>query len=196
MDEFGTIPQSSRDDGAANGSLQATDSTRAVTKEFKGVRVQVSTSLPFDEVLARLRAIMGNASIPDLVRLATETTSQEEYAREVTKRYVGESGFMLFGEIDHGGWISKFGINRRVMRLILGNPLIAITMIRHDITAGLFAPVELLVTENEDGPGALMTYVRPSSLMVIEENAPLLAAAKALDQKFEALVARAADASP
>ena len=27
-----------------------------------------------------------------------ETTSQEEYAREVSKRYVGESGFMLFGE--------------------------------------------------------------------------------------------------
>jgi hypothetical protein len=69
-------------------------------------------------------------------------------------------------------------------------------MICHDITAGLFAPVELLVTENEDSPGAVMTYVRPSSLMVIEENAPLLAAAKALDQGFEALVARAADASP
>jgi uncharacterized protein (DUF302 family) len=102
---------------------------------------------------------------------------------------------MLFGEIDHGGWIWKFGINRRVIRLILGNPLMAITMIRHDITAGLFAPVELLVTENEDGPGATMTYVRPSSLMAIEENPPLLAAAKALDQKFEALVARAADAT-
>ena len=172
------------------------ESAPAVVKEFKGVRVQVSTSLPFVEVLARLRALMGNTSIPDLVRLAMETTSQKEYAREVTKRYVGESGFMLFGEIDHGGWISKFGIDRRIIRLVLGNPLIAITMIRHDITAGLFAPVELLVTENEDGPGAVMTYVRPSSLMVIEENAALLAAAKALDQKFEALVARAADASP
>jgi hypothetical protein len=51
--------------------------------------------------------------------------SQEDYAREVTKRYVGESGFMLFGEIDHGGWIAKFGINRRIIRSILGNPLIA-----------------------------------------------------------------------
>ena len=194
MGELGTMPQSNRDEGAANGSLHAMESAQAVAKEFKGVRVQVSTSLPFDEVLARLRALMGNASIPGLVRLAMQTTSQQEYAREVTQRYVGESGFMLFGEIDHGGWISKFGINRRIIRLILGNPLIAITMIRHDITAGLFAPVELLVTENEDGPGAVMTYVRPSSLMVIEENPPLLAAAKALDQKFEALVARAADA--
>jgi hypothetical protein len=30
------------------------------------------------------------------------------------------------------------------MRVILGNPLIAITMLRHEVTAGLFAPVECL----------------------------------------------------
>ena len=78
----------------------------------------------------------------------------------------------------------KFGINRRTVRWILGNPLIAITMIRSDITAGLFAPVELLVTEAEDGLGATITFVRPSTLMVIEENPPLLAAAKALDEKL------------
>jgi uncharacterized protein (DUF302 family) len=190
------MPQSSRDKAKVNGRPQVTSSVQTLTKEFEGTRVQVRTSSSFDEVLGRLRALMGSASIPDLIRLAAPAISQEEYAREVTERYVGESGFMLFGEIDHGGWISKFGINRRIIRLILGNPLIAITMIRHDITAGLFAPVELLVTENEDGLGATMTYVRPSSLMVIEENPPLLAAAKALDQKFEALVARAADDSP
>ena len=55
-----------------------------------------------------------------------------------------------------------------VVRWILGNPLIAITMIRHDITAGLFAPVEILVTEKERGPGTTITYVRPSSLIFIE----------------------------
>jgi hypothetical protein len=63
----------------------------------------------------------------------------------------------------------------------------------HDIGAGLFAPVEILVTERESGPGATITYVRPSSLMVIEKNAPLLEAAKALDQKCDALIAKATD---
>jgi uncharacterized protein (DUF302 family) len=103
----------------------------------------------------------------------------------------GESGFMLFAEIDHGGWLPKFGIEQRTMRLIIGNPLCAITMIRHDITAGLFAPVELLVTENIDRAGAKVTYVRPSSLMVVEDNPPLLAAAQALDGKLFELVAKA-----
>jgi hypothetical protein len=74
--------------------------------------------------------------------------------------------------------------------------LVAITMIRYDIIAGLFAPVELLVTENEDGAGATMTYVRPSSLMVIEEIHRCSLPPRRLDQKFEALVTRAADASP
>jgi uncharacterized protein (DUF302 family) len=104
---------------------------------------------------------------------------------------VGESGFMLFAEIDHGGWLPKFGIEQRTMRLIIGNPLYAITMIRLDITAGLFAPVELLVTENIDWAGAKVTYVRPSSLMVVEDNLPLLAAVQALDGKLLELVAKA-----
>jgi hypothetical protein len=90
--------------------------------------------------------------------------------------------------------IANSGINRRTKRWILGNPLIAITMIRHDITAGLFAPVEVLVTEKESGPGTTITYVRPSSLMVIEENPPLRQAAKALDEKFDALIANATGA--
>lgn len=160
-------------------------------KPFNGVRTEVATSVGFDEVLARLRAQMGQATVQEIVALAKTPITESEFVREVERRFVGESGFMLFAELDHGGWLPKFGINRRTVRWILGNPLIAITMIRHDITAGLFAPVELLVTETEDSQGAVVTYVRPSSLMVIADNPPLLAAARALDEKYDALIAAA-----
>jgi uncharacterized protein (DUF302 family) len=73
------------------------------------------------------------------------------------------------------------------VRWILGNPLFAITMIQHDITAGLFAPVEILLTEAE-GRGTTITYVRPSSLMVIDENEPLMEAAAKLDKKVDDLI--------
>ncbi len=95
---------------------------------------------------------------------------------------------MLFAVLDHGVWISKTGIERKVLRVILGNPLIAITMIRHDVTAGLFAPVELLILD--EGNGSSLTYVKPSSLMVVEPNPPLLEAAEALDTKLAALAAK------
>jgi uncharacterized protein (DUF302 family) len=160
-------------------------------KPFNGVRTEVTTSVGFDEVLTRLRAQMGRATVQEVVALAKTPITEAEYIREVEERFVGESGFMLFAELDHGGWLPKFGINRRTVRWILGNPLIAVTMIRHDITAGLFAPVELLVTEAENGQGATVTYLRPSSLMVIADDPPLLAAARALDEKYNALVAQA-----
>jgi hypothetical protein len=51
--------------------------------------------------------------------------------------------------------------------------------------------VELLVLE-EEGRGSSITYVKPSSLMVVEPNPPLLAAAQELDRKLAALVAKAA----
>jgi uncharacterized protein (DUF302 family) len=164
------------------------------TKPFQGIRIEVDTMVSFDQVLSRLRRLMGDASVPEVVTLAKEATTEAEFIQRVQERLVGESGFMLFHEIDHGGWLPRFGINRRVVRWILGNPLIAITMIRHDITAGLFAPVEILVTEKERGPGTTITYVRPSSLMVFEENPPLLEAAKALDEKLDALIAKATGA--
>ena len=161
------------------------------THEFTGRRISVDTPVPFTTVLDRLRALMGRASIPDLVELARAPIGEAEFAQSVNERFVGKSGFMLFSEIDHGGWISKFGINRRTLRLILGNPLIAITMIRHDLTAGLFAPVEILVTERENAQGTNVVYVRPSSLIVIDENPPLRSAAEALDEKLSSLVGSA-----
>lgn len=48
-----------------------------------------------------------------------------------------------------------YGVNggRRVTRIIFGNPQIAITMLRHDVAAGLFVPVEVLIIEREGGEG-------------------------------------------
>jgi uncharacterized protein (DUF302 family) len=161
-----------------------------ITTSFTGVRLTVSSPLPFDDVIDRLRKVMGQSTLPELVRLAQQPLTEAEFVKTVQERFVGESDFMLFAELDHGGWLSKFGIHRRVLRWILGNPLLAITMIRHDITAGLFAPVELLIADDGNGRGATLTYVRPSSLMVVVGNPPLQAAAEKLDAKLDALVAR------
>ena len=158
---------------------------------FQGVRIEVETRVSFDTVIQRLREQLGDATVREVVKLAREPISQEEFVRQVSERFVGPSGFMVFAEFDHGGWLHQFGLRRRTVRWVIGNPLIAITMIRHDITAGLFAPVEFLVTEAEAGVGAAITYLRPSSLMVVQDNPPLLEAAKILDEKFDALIAQA-----
>lgn len=150
---------------------------------FDGVRVRYASTKSYDELLAALLDDIGDQPVP-INEIATANESWPAYEQKV-QSYVGPSGFMLFALLDHGAWIAKTGIDRRVLRVILGNPLIAITMIRHDVTAGLFAPVEMLILD-EPG-GSSLTYVKPSSLMAIEENPELLSAAEELDAKLAAL---------
>ena len=106
----------------------------------------------------------------------------------VVRAQLGERGFTLFGELDYGRWLPLYGIQRRAVRWMMGNPLIALTMLRHDVEAALFAPVELLLVEDDTSTGAAVIYDQPSSLMVVRENAPLLEAAQALDAKLFDLV--------
>ena len=67
-------------------------------------------------------------------------------------------------------------------------------MLRHDVTAGLFAPVELLLVDEGEGRSSL-TYVKPSSLMVVEPNPQLLSAAQELDAKLAALATKVTSGS-
>lgn len=152
---------------------------------FTGVRVRYDSTKSYDELMAALLADIGEQPVP-INDIATSTGDWEPYRQRV-ESHVGPSGFMLFGVVDHGAWIAKAGIDRRAVRVILGNPLIAITMLRHDVTASLFAPVELLIAD--EGAGSSLTYVKPSSLMVVAPNPELLSAAEQLDAKLAALAA-------
>jgi uncharacterized protein (DUF302 family) len=154
---------------------------------FVGKRIRHHSTLSFDDVLARLRARVGVTTIDNLVN---QTGTRDDFEANI-QPHIGESGFMLFSEIDHGRWIEKYGIKRRLLRWIFGNPLIAITMLQHDYTAGLFVPIELLLAESDDGKTSNITYVVPSSLIAICDNPPLRTAALALDAKAEALIVSA-----
>lgn len=153
---------------------------------FDGIRVRYDSAKSYDELRAALLADIGEQPVP-INDIATSSDDWTSYRQRV-EHYVGPSGFMLFGLVDHGAWITKAGIDRKALRVILGNPLIAITMLRNDVTAGLFAPVEMLLLD--EGTGSSLTYVKPSSLMVVEPNPELLSAAEGLDAKLAALAAK------
>jgi len=129
---------------------------------------------------------MGQLTFAEVIAMAQNARSVDDFESEAGK-FIPESGFVIFDEIDHGAWLQKYGLGPKSLRWLFGNPIIAVTMIRHDPTAGLFVPIELLLNEGPDG-GCKLTYVVPSSLIAIDDNPPLLAAAKRLDDKLEALM--------
>ena len=157
---------------------------------FDGVRIRIDSPNTYEHLVAALLSEVGQTpeSIGDLP--GAYFHDWESFANEIT-RHLGSSEFMLMHLIHHSGWLETAGISRKALRVILGNPLISITMLRHDLTAGLFAPVELLLLEEDDNRSSL-TYIKPSSQMVIDDNPPLQAAAQALDEKLAALAAKVA----
>jgi uncharacterized protein (DUF302 family) len=157
---------------------------------FDGVRIHIESDNTYEQAVAALLAEIGENPEPITDLPAAFFRDWGSFATEIT-RHLGSSEFMLMHLIDHGEWLATAGINRKALRAILGNPLIAITMLRHDLTAGLFAPVELLILEEDDNRSSV-TYIRPSSLMVIDDNPPLQAAALVLDEKLAALAVRVA----
>ena len=81
---------------------------------FQGVRVRYDSQKSYDDLLAALLADIGEKPVP-VDEFARTFDTWESYQQEV-QSHVGPSGFMLFGQFDHGAWISKTGIGRKVLR--------------------------------------------------------------------------------
>jgi uncharacterized protein (DUF302 family) len=108
------------------------------------------------------------------------------------RKGLGKTGLMRFMELDHGAVIRK-ATGRdtpRMIRFIIGNPLIMQDMAKHVPDAGSYAPVTVLVDERHDG--VHISYDRMASLLAPYRNAEALAVARDLDEKVEALLCEAA----
>ena len=111
-------------------------------------------------------------------------------ARAKLEAMVGPSGFMLFRTSDHGSLLRLVGQKKKAIQYLLGNPLFAIQMTQHDIRASLYAPLRVLIYENDQGK-TCVEYDKPSSLFGQFGNAKVTDVATMLDRKLEQLVAKA-----
>ncbi|KAK0103511.1 hypothetical protein ONS95_005532 [Cadophora gregata] len=165
------------------------------TGSFVTKRQTLHTRKNFTAVMESMYAEIG--TIPQFPILAKNITSYNETSRlafiKAIKQAVGPKGFMLFHESNHGFWLPLFdlSVGLGLKRIVLGNPLVALTMLEHDLTAGLAVPVELLVRErnNEDGGGTDLLWNLPSSLVVAgSRDRQLLENARKLDGLLEDLI--------
>jgi uncharacterized protein (DUF302 family) len=115
-----------------------------------------------------------------------------EGARARIEAMEGPSGFMLFGTNDHGALLRIVGQRRKALQYVVGNPLFALQMTQHDIRASLYAPLRVLIYENEEGK-TCVEYDRPSSLFGQFGDDRIGPTAALLDQKLEALVGAAVE---
>ena len=159
--------------------------------EVRMRRVSVVSSKPFDEVVRRLTATIGRPDIKAFhSALAAATTVSD--LEKVVQGAVGSSQLMEFARFDAGEVLRKerAANGPRILRLIVGNPLIMKEMARTVPDAASYAPLTILIDERADG--VHLSYDSMASLIAPYGSHAALAVARDLDAKIEALLETAA----
>jgi uncharacterized protein (DUF302 family) len=154
-------------------------------------RFSLITHKTFDEVLGTINEAIGHPDMAKFWRSLHETTSVAEF-ENIIRNSLGSAELMLFATFDHGSviWKSTAGKGPRLLRLVIGNPLIMREMAKHVSDAGSYAPVTVLIDERADG--VHLSYDRMASLLAPYGSREALDVARGLDQKIETLLTQAA----
>jgi Domain of unknown function DUF302 len=145
-----------------------------------------STTRSFDAVVAAFETAVGSLEDVGWASIPAAATDVADFEKRVNAK-IGPSDFTRFLTLDHGDWQSFFGLPRKARHYVIGNPLIAITMLRHDIRVGLNVPVRVYIYRDEASGTTRFEYDQPSTLMSGLDNRDVSAAAEKLDAKLAAL---------
>lgn len=154
-------------------------------------RFSVISSKRFNQVLERIDAAIGH---PDMAAFRAAVTAAKHYAEleKIVGAAAGPLDLMEFVRFDLGEILRKQnGSDQpRIVRLVVGNPLIMKQMVEQVPDAGSYAPVTILIDERADG--VHLSYDRIATLLAPYENSRALQVARDLDAKVESLLISAA----
>jgi uncharacterized protein (DUF302 family) len=165
------------------------------TEHSAATRLTTTTSTPYATIKARFHTLVPSINLASLLNHPDRATFESNVSPQI-----GPHGFALFYTVDHARWIHFYASSdapkgphhcRGLVRFIFGNPMFAITMIREDVEAGLYVPIEMLLIETEDG-GAKCVAQLPSGLIAGHEagtsNERLVKAVAELDRMLLGLI--------
>jgi hypothetical protein len=147
--------------------------------------IRIESAKPFAEVKAALE----NA-VPQL-NIAIFGLLQRGESDRARKELECGPVLSIFNSRDHGALLQIAGQPRKAMQYDIGNPLTASRMTRHQLPASLYAPLRVVLYENEAGL-ATFEYDRPSSLFGQFGDERIATVARELDAGLERVLVTAA----
>jgi uncharacterized protein (DUF302 family) len=164
---------------------QATTQPSVTSRTIAVEHIRISSGRPFAEVRRRLEG-----TVPKLATSIDEALRSGDQTR--TKDYE-ENGPKLsaFGVRDHGALLQIAGSPRNALQYDIGNPLTASKMTRHRLAAALYAPLRVVLFEDEQGRG-IFEYDRPSSFFGQFGDEGVTEVGRYLDTALETVLRNAA----
>ena len=148
--------------------------------------IKISSQRSFAEVRQRLEDTLPrlDASIVEALRNGDQKRATE-YERRGPK-------LSIFEQRDHGSLLETFGSRRNALQYEIGNPLTASTMTRYQLAAALYAPLRVVLFEDDQGKG-VFEYDKPSSFFGQYGDDRVTAVGRDLDVELETALRKAAD---
>jgi uncharacterized protein (DUF302 family) len=160
---------------------QATFTSHTIAVEH----IKISSERSFAEVRRRLEGTLPklNASIAKALRSGDQKRAKD----------YEESGpkLSIFEERDHGALLRIFGSRGNALQFEIGNPLTASKMTRYQLSAALYAPLRVVLFEDEQGNG-VFEYDKPSSFFGQYGDERVTEVGRYLDVALEAALREAA----
>jgi len=157
-----------------------------ITKQTVRVEhIKIESTKLFAEVKAALEELVAplDPAIPEALRQGDIGLAKEALQRGPE--------LAIFSARDHGGLLRIAGLARKAVQYEIGNPLTASSMTQHRLPAALYAPLRVLLYENDAGR-AVFEYDRPPSLFGQFGDERVTAVARELDASLERVLVKAA----
>jgi uncharacterized protein (DUF302 family) len=175
-------------------SAQAPSGAPALT-ESRSVTIQHVTVTSRRSFEATIQAFEKQIGIfdPEALKSVGEPNAQLEQIKAKLEAMAGSSGFMRFGGIHKFGELVALAgqPTGKANQYVVGNPLIALQMVRHKFGVGLYVPLRILISEDAGGVTHL-EYDLPSSLLEQFKDPEVDKVAHMLDEKLSALIGNSA----
>jgi len=146
--------------------------------------ISINAKSGFDLITKNLENALGKLDLKVIAKLREDPKFVE---KKIKSDMQGAEDLILFGSFDHGALLGVSGKSGHAMQYVIGNPLIANLMTQHDMRAGLYAPLRVLIFENPD-KSVQIEYDLPSSLFGQFGIREIDEVAVSLDQKIERLI--------
>jgi len=145
----------------------------------------MKTAKKFAEVEAALEGIVPRL---DPAIAAALAHGDEQRATELERG----APLFIFLKRDHGALLQVTGRARKALQYEIGNPHTASKMTRHRLAAGLYAPLRVILYEDETG-NSVFEYDRPSSFFGQYDDGRVAEVGRHLDTALEDVLRRAAE---
>src|SRR6516164_9005766 len=147
--------------------------------------IRIESTKSFAEVRAALER-----NVPQLDPTLVKALTDGDVERANREKEQGPELF-IFQVRDHGALLAIAGKARNALQYDIGNPVTASLMTRHRLAAALYAPIRVVLYENDAGHG-VFEYDQPSTTFGQFGDERVTAVARGLDASLAHALTKAA----